>query len=211
MTLPDPALFLGFMIAAIAVNLTPGPDIAYVATRTLAEGRAAGIAGALGIATGTLVHTLLAALGLSSLFLYAPVAFDVVKYAGAVYLVWIAFRLWRRETELTKLTPLKDSGIGRAFTDGALTNVLNPKVALFFLALLPQFVNAAKGGVASQMIALGLAFNFSGTLVNVAVAAITARARGAVQASPVVIRLVRRVAAVVFLGMAARLALVQRP
>jgi threonine/homoserine/homoserine lactone efflux protein len=210
MILPDPALFTGFMIAAIAVNLTPGPDIAYVATRTLAEGRAAGVAGAFGIAAGTLVHTLLAALGLSSLFTYAPVAFDVVKYAGAAYLVWIAIRLWCQGNDGDAATPIEAPGVGRAFVDGALTNILNPKVALFFLALLPQFVDQGKGGIASQMIVLGLAFNTTGTLVNVAIALVTARARGVVQASPFVTRVIRRLTAAVFLGLAARLALVQR-
>jgi threonine/homoserine/homoserine lactone efflux protein len=209
MTLPDPSLFLGFMIAAVAVNPMPGPDIAYVATRTLAEGRAAGVAGAFGIAAGTLVHTLLAALGLSSLFTYAPVAFDVVKYAGAVYLVWIAIRMWRHGSDGDAATP-QESHVGRAFLDGALTNILNPKVALFFLALLPQFADPARGGIADQMIVLGLAFNTSGTLVNAAIALITARAHGRVQASPAVVRAIRRLAAVVFFGMAARLALVQR-
>lgn len=211
MTLPDPTLFVGFMIAAAVVNLTPGPDMTYVATRTLAEGRTAGIAGAFGIAAGTVVHTLLAALGLSSLFLYAPVAFDVVKYAGAAYLVWIAIRLWRQEDEDEgDTTTLVKSHFRRIFLDGAVTNLLNPKVALFFLALLPQFVDPPRGDIAGQMIALGLAFNISGTLVNVAVALITARARGIVEASPWVTRLIRRAAALVFFGLAARLALVQR-
>lgn len=210
MTLPDSALFLGFMAAAVALNLTPGPDMAYVATRTLAEGRAAGLASALGVSTGGLVHTLLAALGLSSLLHYAPLAFDVVKFAGAAYLVWIAIRLWRSEGGLEAADSGRAVGARRAFVEGAVTNILNPKVALFFLALLPQFVEPARGGVAAQMIVLGVAFNVSGTLVNGGVALLTARARGAVGATPRFARIVRRIAAAVFVGFALRLAFAER-
>src|SRR5262245_30931396 len=167
MTLPDPALFAAFMLAAVALNLTPGPDMAYVATRSLAEGRAAGLASAFGIGAGALVHTALAVLGLSSLLLYAPLLFDVVKLAGAAYLVWIAIRLWREaETPVASSTGER-VGTRRAFGEGAVTNLLNPKVALFFLALLPQFTDPARGDVAGQMLLLGLAFNTSGTVVNV--------------------------------------------
>ena len=160
--LPEPALFLAFMAAAVALNLTPGPDMTYVATRTLAEGRGAGVASAVGIGAGSLVHTLLAAFGLSSLLIYAPYAFDVVKYAGAAYLVWIAVRLWREAAETrVPVAGAMPLGARRAFAEGLLTNVLNPKVALFFLALLPQFVDPARGSVAGQMLALGLGFTIS--------------------------------------------------
>ncbi len=120
--LPEPTLFLAFMVASVALNLTPGPDMTYVATRTLAEGRIAGVASAVGIGAGSLVHTLLAAFGLSSLLVYAPYAFDVVKYAGAAYLVWIAFRLWREGVE--PQVPAPDTtrlGARRAFAEGLLT------------------------------------------------------------------------------------------
>lgn len=210
--LPDPALFLAFMAAAVALNLTPGPDMTYVVTRTLAEGRNAGIASALGITAGSLVHTLLAAFGLSSLLHYAPLAFDVVKFAGAAYLVWIAFRLWRSgdlaQAALPEAAPI---GIRRAFVEGAVTNILNPKVALFFLALLPQFVDPRAEGVAVQMLILGLGFNTSGTIVNVGVAVLAARARGAIRTSAAFTRLMRRLAALLFVGFAVRLAITERP
>ena len=121
--LPEPALFLAFMAAAVALNLTPGPDMTYVATRTLAEGRGAGVASAVGIGAGSLVHTLLAAFGLSSLLIYAPYAFDVVKYAGAAYLVWIAVRLWREAAETrVPVAGAMPLGARRAFAEGLLTN-----------------------------------------------------------------------------------------
>lgn len=149
MSLPDPALFAAFMLAALALNLTPGPDMAYV--RLLRDAGGA-------LAAGD-----------------APCI-----------------------------------GVGRAFLEGAVTNLLNPKVALFFLALLPQFVDADCGGVAGQMLLLGLAFNSSGTIVNVGVAVLTARARSAVGASPRLARLLRRLAALLFVGFAVRLAVAER-
>lgn len=209
MTLPDTALFTAFMAAAVALNLTPGPDMTYVATRTLAEGRAAGVASALGIGAGSLIHTILAAFGLSSLFVYAPYAFDLVKYAGAGYLVWIAIRLWRDSGE-TQASGMPRVGAWRAFNEGLLTNVLNPKVALFFLALLPQFIDGARGGVGAQMLILGLAFTLSGTLVNAGVALLVARLRGGISADSRFAQVMRRLAALLFVGFAVRLALAER-
>ncbi len=210
--LPEPTLFLAFMVASVALNLTPGPDMTYVATRTLAEGRIAGVASAVGIGAGSLVHTLLAAFGLSSLLVYAPYAFDVVKYAGAAYLVWIAFRLWREGVE--PQVPAPDTtrlGARRAFAEGLLTNVLNPRGALFFLALLPQFVDPGRGPVAGQMLTLGLAFTVSGTLVNAGVALLVARARGRLRADNRFGRIMRRLAALLFVGFAIRLAIAEPP
>lgn len=210
MMLPDPTLFLAFMAAAVALNLTPGPDMTYVATRTLAEGRAAGVASAVGIGAGSLVHTVLAAVGLSSLFAYAPYAFDIVKYAGAAYLVWIAFRLWRSTGQAQAATDTQRIGARRAFTEGLVTNVLNPKVALFFLALLPQFIDETRGSIGMQMLVLGLAFTISGTLVNAGVALLVARVRGGVSADGRFARAMRRFAAILFVGFAVRLALAER-
>lgn len=210
--LPEPALFIAFMAAALALNLTPGPDMTYVATRTLAEGRGAGVASAIGIGAGSLVHTMLAAFGLSSLLVYAPFAFDIVKYAGAAYLVWIAIRLWRESAE-PQTTPADTVRLGarRAFAEGLLTNVLNPKVALFFLALLPQFIDPHHGSVAGQMLLLGMAFTMSGTLVNAGVALLVARARGTLRAGERFGRVMRRLAALLFVGFAIRLAIAERP
>jgi len=210
--LPDPALFIAFMAAALALNLTPGPDMTYVATRTLAEGRVVGVASAVGIGAGSLVHTLLAAFGLSSLLVYAPYAFDIVKYAGAAYLVWIAIRLWRESAG--PQGPAMDAtrlGARRAFAEGLLTNVINPKVALFFLALLPQFVDPGQGGVAGQMLTLGFAFTFSGTLVNAGVALLVARARHRLGVDSRFFRIMRRATALLFVGFAVRLAIAERP
>ncbi|MCM0021273.1 MAG: LysE family translocator, partial [Tagaea sp.] len=169
--LPEPALLAAFLAATLALNLTPGPDMAYVATRAAHQGRAAGIAAALGVGAGCLVHTGLAAFGVSALLRHSELAFAALKYAGAAYLLYMAWGMWRSGGSApaeSGVLPARD--LGRVFVEGALINTLNPKVALFFLAFLPQFVAAGHPHPAVATIALGCAFNFSGTAVNIGVA-----------------------------------------
>ncbi len=210
MILPEPELLVAFAVAATVLALNPGPDMAYVATRTLAGGRAAGVAAALGILTGLLVHTLFAAIGLSSLLHHSALAFDIVKYAGAAYLVWLAIKLWREIPAGTAGVRPPPAALARVFAEGLLTNVLNPKVALFFLALLPQFVAPEKGGVAGQMIVLGLIMVAIGLVMLLAVVAMTARAKSVTETSTRLGILLRRLAAFLFVGFAIRLAMAQR-
>jgi threonine/homoserine/homoserine lactone efflux protein len=212
--MPDLPNLLLFMGATLALNLTPGPDMLYVIARSAGEGRAAGVVSALGIAAGTLVHMFAVAFGLSGVLLAVPVAYDAVRYAGAAYLVYLGVR--------ALLCP--GTGPGRApepaplaavFRQGVVTNVLNPKVALFFLAFLPQFVDPSRGSVALHLLALGVMFNVSGTLVNLAVAV---AASGAAQAAGRWGRRGRaapserwqRLTGVVFIGLGVRLALMNR-
>lgn len=157
---------LFFMTAGILLNLTPGPDMLYCATRSIAQGRAAGVVSALGIGAGSLVHTAMAAVGLSALLMYSATAFQIIKYAGAAYLIYLGIRTLlsrRHEVSTVKLPP---ATLWRVFAQGAITNVLNPKVALFFLSFLPQFVDPHQGSVAMQIILLGMIFNTTGTTIN---------------------------------------------
>jgi threonine/homoserine/homoserine lactone efflux protein len=128
---PTLLLFLG---ATLALNLTPGLDMLYVATRSAAEGRTAGLMSALGIAGGTVVHTLAVALGLSSLLLAVPVAYDAVRLLGAGYLVWLGGRALLQRRQAGETPVLTRASLWSIFRQGVVTNVLNPKVALFFLA-----------------------------------------------------------------------------
>ena len=210
MTLPELDMLLAFAVAATVLALTPGPDMAYVAARTLAGGRAQGVAAAFGVLAGIFVHTILASVGLSSLFQHSQLAFDIVKYCGAAYLVWLAVRMWPEGAAREASQLGASNGLGRVFGEGMLTNILNPKVALFFLALLPQFVTAHKGGVASQMIALGLTMIVIGIVVLLAVVFMTARAGSAVRGSTRLGPWLRRAAALLFVGLAVRLALAER-
>jgi threonine/homoserine/homoserine lactone efflux protein len=211
LALPDPTLWATFALAAALLVLTPGPDMAYVATRTLTSGRAGGFAAVAGIQAGTFVHVALAILGVSAILRVSPVAFVVMKLAGAAYLVWIAVRMWRDRGALAAPGGAPPAGPRRAFVEGALTNMLNPKVALFYLALLPQFVAPGRGGAAAQMLVLhftfiGVALAFWAVFIP-----LTARAGAMLRASAAVATVLRRLAALFFVAVAVRLALAERP
>ena len=172
--MPGIAPIAVFIVAALALNISPGPDMLYVISRSLEQGRKAGIISALGIGAGTLVHTFVTAIGLSAVLLSLPIAFEFVRYAGAAYLVYLGLRMLLERNSGKATTEYSSSKSVRSlrsiFQQGVTTNVLNPKVALFFLAFLPQFVDQSKGTVAFQIILLGLLFDTSGTSVNVIVA-----------------------------------------
>jgi threonine/homoserine/homoserine lactone efflux protein len=160
-----------FLAAGLALNFTPGPDMLYVAARGASEGRAAGIVSALGIGAGTLVHIALVAGGLAALLAAVPVAYLIVRLGGAAYLVYLGIRALRAHPSSNDATTeLQPASLGAIFRQGVVTNVLNPKVALFFLAFLPQFIDPSRGHPALQVILLGLLFDVTGTLVNLAVA-----------------------------------------
>jgi threonine/homoserine/homoserine lactone efflux protein len=152
-----------FSVAAILLLLTPGPAVLYIVARSVEQGRIAGLASVCGITTGTLVHVLAAALGLSALLASSALAFAIVKYAGACYLIYIGMRriLSRADTPATKVD-LPRRSLSRLYRDGFIVNLLNPKTGLFFLAFLPQFVDASRGSVAFQIIFLGLMFTLMG-------------------------------------------------
>src|SRR5215217_5961460 len=151
------------MGASLALNVTPGPDMLYVIARSTGEGRTAGVVSALGIGAGTLVHVAALALGLSALLTAVPLAYDVVRWAGAAYLTWLGVRAIRDARRGTTAREVPPAPLSVVFRQGVVTNVLNPKVALFFLAFLPQFVDPARGNPALQVVALGLLFDTTGT------------------------------------------------
>lgn len=168
--MPEVNSLLLFILATLALNVTPGPDMLYIIARSTEQGRSAGIISALGIATGCVIHTLLVACGLAGLLLTVPVAYAAIKYAGAAYLIYLGVRALTATRRIEADSPVVKSGMGSIFLQGMLTNLLNPKVALFFLAFLPQFVNQTRGKIAVQIVTLGLLFNVLGTAVNVIVA-----------------------------------------
>jgi threonine/homoserine/homoserine lactone efflux protein len=195
-----------FIAAGLALNLTPGPDMLYVAARGASEGRPAGIASALGIGAGTLVHIALVAAGLAAVLAAVPVAYLAIRLGGAAYLIYLGVRglLARPSVAAERLEP---ASLGVIFRQGVITNVLNPKVALFFLAFLPQFVDASRGNPALQVIALGLIFNTTGTLVNLGVAVGSSRAAARLRSQS---RWLQRVTGVIFVGLGLKLAFAVR-
>jgi threonine/homoserine/homoserine lactone efflux protein len=203
-------MVLVFMAAALALNLTPGPDMLYVTARSVSDGRAAGVLSAFGIAAGTLVHIAALALGLAALLTAVPLAYDTVRIAGAIYLVVIGIQLIARPRTAAAVANLRRSRLRVIFMQAVITNVLNPKVALFFLAFLPQFVDRSAGTPVPQIILLGLIFNIQGTVVNVAVALLASRGSSWLRARERRVALLQRMTGALFVALGARLAVSSR-
>jgi len=161
--IPSAASIGLFALAATLLLLTPGPAVLYIVARSVEQGRTAGLASVFGITTGTLVHVLASTLGLSALLASSTLAFAVVKYAGAGYLIYMGARriLKRADTPASSLK-LPRRSLGRLYRDGFVVNLLNPKTGLFFLAFLPQFVDPSRGAVPFQIAFLGLLFTLMG-------------------------------------------------
>jgi threonine/homoserine/homoserine lactone efflux protein len=158
--MPDASTLSLFALAALVLCLTPGPAVLYIVARSLDQGRLAGVVSTLGIALGSLFHVAAAALGLSAILLSSALAFSTLKYAGALYLVYLGVRnLLAARRGLHDVAAPERASLTRIFAQGVLVNVLNPKTALFFLAFLPQFVDVERGAVTAQLVVLGLAFS----------------------------------------------------
>jgi threonine/homoserine/homoserine lactone efflux protein len=204
-----------FLLATLVLNATPGVDLLLTLARTLQGGARAGIAAALGISSGCIVHSLAGALGLAALLAASALAFSLVKWAGAAYLLWLALGMLRealrgRATQApTAVVPLPPASWARIYAQGFLTNVLNPKVALFFLALLPQFIAADAASKPLAFLFLGGAFIACGTLTLLLVVALAHAARG-IGAGPRVRRALNGAGGALFVFLAARLALAER-
>jgi threonine/homoserine/homoserine lactone efflux protein len=159
------------MVAALALNLSPGPSILYILSRSVGQGREAGLVSVLGLATATLIHAVAMALGLSTLLLYSPLAFSAVKYLGAAYLIYLGVSaLLSRGTFHTAASGGVPSSLGAVYRQGVVTDLLNPKVALFFISFLPQFVDPSAASPTLQILFFGLLFHVSGVPVNLIVA-----------------------------------------
>ena len=206
--LPAWPVFLGFVVAGLALNIVPGADMTFVIASAARGGRRDGIVAALGIGAGALVHICAAVLGLSAILASSQAAFDLIKYAGAAYLLWIAFSLVRAKDAPGEAPP--PIVPARLFRSAMLVNILNPKVALFFLAFLPQFVDPAASLPAAQILCLGLWFDFAGTLVNIAVAIVAAGAAGRLREVAWLGRAARWFAATLMGALAVQLALAAR-
>jgi threonine/homoserine/homoserine lactone efflux protein len=201
-----------FIISGLLLNVTPGPDTAYIVGRSVQLGWRGGAAAALGIGAGCLVHVLAAALGISALLATSSTAFTAVKWAGAAYLCFVGVKmlLSRPDAPAEEVAPRREViSLSRVFRQGALTNILNPKVALFFLAFLPQFVAADSPHKAAAFLLLGLIFVFNGTLWCLGVAAFAARAAGRIRQSGQALRWINRALGGLFVYLGVRVAMIQ--
>ncbi|HEI8865788.1 LysE family translocator [Serratia sp. AKBS12] len=162
----DITTLLLFSAACLALAVTPGPDMLLIASRSLSQGRRAGFASLAGIQLGTYCHALAAALGLSQLFVAVPLAYDAVRLLGAAYLLYLAWKTLRAGSNLQATASLQTVAVGRILQQGLWTNILNPKMALFVLALFPQFINPQAGSVVVQMLLLATVLNVIGLAIN---------------------------------------------
>lgn len=178
----DATLLGAFLILTLGILVVPGPDVLYVMARSLGQGKRAGLLSVIGIGAGVLVHTCLAAFGLSRLLVHVPAAYNVVKYAGVAYLLYLAWRILRdRRDTVVAGVPRQETAqrlVGQAF----LTNLLNPKAALFFVAVLPQFATQTSGdALFAELLALGLMVVALSMIVNAVYALVGARVAGVFQ------------------------------
>jgi len=204
-----------FVAAGLLLNMTPGPDIAYIAARAAAGGVRPGVAAALGITGGCVVHTLAAAAGLSVLLATSAAAFGIVKWCGAAYLAYAGPKLLRASWRADDATPFQSvlaaAPSARIFREAFVINIFNPKVALFFLAFLPQFIDIDAPHKGLAFVALGCLFNVNSLFVNIPVAFVAARAGRRLRGSAVLARWFTGAVGALFVLLAGRLATLERP
>jgi threonine/homoserine/homoserine lactone efflux protein len=204
--LPDPSVLAPFAFAVVVIALTPGPDMTFFVGRALTRGRAAGIAALTGALSGVVVHTLAVALGLSALIVAAPKAFLALKVAGAAYLLWLAFQAIRRGSAFTLPSrPSGRAGLAGTWASGVAINLLNPKIVLFFMTFLPQFVSSADADARGKLIALGLIFIAMAFVICLPMVLAADRFAAAMRASPRISRAIDWLFAGVFSAFAVQI------
>jgi threonine/homoserine/homoserine lactone efflux protein len=197
-----------FIVSGLLLNIMPGPDSLLIMSRSATQGARAGCVAALGIGAGVFVHMFAAALGLSAILSTSATAFTVVKYVGAAYILYLAAGLLRSTPrDAIAVAPVAPMPFSRIFAQGFLTNVLNPKVALFFLAFVPQFIHADAQYKAFAFIVLGFIFNVNGMLWCFALALFTARAKARMKVRPQVALWLNRATGGLFVWLGVKLAL----
>ncbi len=203
---------LVFSAAALLLVLTPGPNMLYLISRSICQGRAAGVISLAGVVLGFFVHMLAASLGLTALFMAVPLAFELLKWAGAAYLLWMAWQTLRPGglSPFAQTTQLPAESPRKLFAMGLLTSILNPKVAIFYLSIFPQFVSAAHGSVFWQSVTLGMIQITTSFTVNLLIALFAAHIALWFRNNPHWLRAQKWVMGTVLAGLAVRLTLEQR-
>ena len=197
-----------FALTGLLLNLTPGNDMLYVIARSSGGRTKAGIISALGIGAGCLVHILAAVAGLSALIAQSALAFNIIKYAGAAYLIYLGLRsLLKKNKVFVAPNNVQPLPYKRIFWQGVFTNVLNPKVALFFLAFLPQFIDLHRGNTGLQILFLGTWFDVVGTIVNILVALLFGRLSGWLSRSSKFVQWQERITGMILIGIGIKVAL----
>lgn len=206
----EPAKFILFVGVAWALILAPGPDMLYVITRGVTQGRRAGMLSAVGVICGILVHTTAAAFGLTLILQTSALAFLIVKTLGGIYLIYLGVKAWRDKSTFSIQTSASRLSLQRVFWQGVLSNVLNPKIAIFFLAFLPQFVDRGSGNVPLQMIFLGLTFACFGLCFLLVIGYSSGKIGSLLTRRPHYGQFLQRLAGGILIGLGIRLALTER-
>ena len=206
----EPTKLILFMGVSWVLIVAPGPDMLYVISRGMTQGRRAGMLSAVGVICGILVHTTAAAFGLSLIFQTSALAFLVVKYLGAAYLIYLGIKTWREKSTFSLQNSSLDVSFQRVFWQGVLSNVFNPKIAIFFLAFLPQFVDKGSGHIPLQMVTLGLTFACFGLCFLLVIGYSSGTIGGWLVSQPRYAQFLQRLAAGILLGLGIRLALTER-
>lgn len=197
-----------FFIASLLLNLTPGNDMIYVASRAVSQGSRAGVVSAAGVFAGCFVHITAAVLGLSIIIANSALLFSIIKFVGAAYLVYLGVRsLMSKRSVPADATMTPNLNYWRLFRQGFVTNVLNPKVAIFFLSFLPQFIDPASQTVKLQLLTLGLWFAAQGTLVLIIVAIILGKTKDFFRSNPRVWQIQEKITGLVLIGLGIKVAL----
>ncbi|MDD0823531.1 LysE family translocator [Mannheimia sp. AT1] len=200
--------YWGFLTACILLNLTPGSDTIYILTRTIAEGKKSGLMSSFGILAGILFHIIAVSLGLAGIVAHSPTLFNLLKYAGAFYLLYLGIKMWREPLVLNQLD-LDKLPLWKIFRQGLLTNLLNPKVVLFFLALLPQFVSSNLDNTFLPFMLLGLTF-LSTSIIWVTILVLMAAPLGNfLRNNATVGSLMNKICGSIFIGLAVKIGLEQ--
>ena len=206
--------YLGFVLAAILLNLTPGSDSMYIITRSISQGQTAGFYSVLGIISGILIHTLLAALGLSVLLANSPTAFIIAKYIGASYLCYLGVKMLMSKQQPLIGASLQENGkpssaktldYWQIYKQGMLTNTFNPKVALFFLAFFPQFINPNYANSTLSFLLLGLTFAVTGFIWCLCLALLASKFSENLRKKPSIEAILNKISGVVFIGLGIKL------
>ena len=206
--MPHLTTLFGFALVSLGIVLTPGPNMIYVISRSITQGHTAGLISLGGVALGFVFYMLCAAFGITALLFAVPYAYDALRFAGAAYLLWLAWQALKPNgRSLFQVRELKTDGPRKLFAMGFLTNLLNPKIAMLYLALLPQFIDPTQGSVLTQSLTLGV----TQTVISVSVNAAIAMAAGSIalflDTRPTWLKLQRWLMGTVLAGLAVRLAL----
>jgi RhtB (resistance to homoserine/threonine) family protein len=201
-----------FLLTGILLNITPGNDTIFILSRSMAQGKKAGVMSVLGIATGSIIHTFLAAFGLSIIIAKSILVFNIIKYAGAAYLLYIGFKMLTDKTSLNTENSVENESVDylKIYRDGVITNVLNPKVALFFIAFLPQFIDSNLKNTVLPFLILGFSFTITGTIWCLILAFFASTIFSKLKVNKNITTYINKICGIALIGLGIKVALTER-